>query len=122
MKFMMPRNRTLATKMGHTIEFKKGELTHVPPECHDEVIAVGGVPETEIEEDKRNENERPANPLEVKAEVFKVFEAMKLKNDSKEFTAGGLPHPRAILQRLGWVVDAKERDALWAEFTQAEKD
>ncbi len=122
MKFVMPRDRTIATKMGHTIKFVKGELTHVPSECHDEIIAVGGVPEHEIEEDARGANERPENPLEAKAEAFKVFEAMKLKNDSKEFTAGGLPHPRAILQRLGWAVDAKERDALWAEFVQAEKD
>lgn len=122
MKFVMSRNRILATKMGHTIDFKKGELTHVPPECYDEVIAVGGVPETEIEEDVRGANERPEDPLEVEAAVFKVFEAMKLKNDSKEFSAGGLPHPRAIQQRLGWAVDAKERDALWAKFTQAEKD
>ena len=47
MKFIFYRDKVVATTMGHVIGFKKGEPTHVPPECIKEVIAAGGMPEDE---------------------------------------------------------------------------
>lgn len=122
MKFILNRNRTLATTMGHTIEFRKGEPTHVPPECRAEVIAIGAVSETELEDDLKPEHGRPVDPLAVEAAVFEAFEKLVLKNDSKEFTAAGLPHPKALERILGWRIDAGERDTLWAKFNQRDKD
>ena len=120
MKFMMPRNRVISFKMGHTIDFKKGELVHVPPECYDEAISLGGVPEHEIEETPQDANARPADPLKAKKAIFDAFTEIKLRNDTKDFTAGGVPHPKTLLRVLGWQVDAKERDTLWSEFMQIE--
>ena len=122
MKFMLNRDRTLATTKGHTIEFKKGELVHVPPECYDEVIAIGAQPETELEEKEDTGPRRPDNELEVEKQVFDAFEALMLKNDREAFTAGGAPHPKALSAELGWSINAKERDALWTKFQQLSKD
>lgn len=122
MKFVLNRNRTLATTMGHTIEFRKGEPTHVPPECYHEAIAIGAISESEIEEDTKPQHGRPVDPTAVKVAVFDAFEKLVLKNDSKDFTAAGLPHPKALERILGWRIEAGERDTLWAEFNQREKD
>lgn len=120
MNFVLNRNRVVASVHGHAIRFEKGVPTHVPPECYQEIIAIGGVPETEIEEPVVPENTRPSDPFAMKKAVFKVFEDIKLRNQREDFTAGGLPHPKALERELGWKVDAKERDALWAEFMKAE--
>jgi len=122
MKFALNRDRILATTKGHTIEFKKGELTHVPPECYDEAIAIGAVPESEIEDDANTGPRRPESELELRQQVFAAFDAMVLKNEREDFTAGGAPHPKALSARLGWRIDAKERDTLWAAYQQRDKD
>lgn len=122
MKFMLNRDRTLATTKGHTLEFKKGQLVHVPPECHQEVIAIGAVPEHELEEEEKVVGARPEDPIEAEKALFAVFKDMVLRNERKEFTAGGVPHPKAIEKYLGWTVDAKERDQMWQKFQQADKD
>lgn len=122
MKFAMPRNRTIVSLCGLSIEFKKGELTYVPPAMYAEVIAVGGVPENEIEEDELPP--APATPAELierEAKMFSAFEAIVLRGNRDDFTAGGVPHNSVLARELGWSVQAKERDAAWVKF-QASKD
>lgn len=121
MKFTLGRNRIFASVMGHTIEFVKGEATHVPNECHAEVMAIGAIPEEDIPEQELQANERPRDPTAVERAVFAVFEKMVLRNDSTEFSAGGMPHPKSLEKHLGWKVDARERDDLWKKFQQVDK-
>jgi hypothetical protein len=114
---MLPRNRTIASTCGLSIEFKKGEFHLVPPAMYAEVIAAGGVPETEIPDDEKP----PAPPTpeslaEREVLLFAAFEDMAKKNARNEFTAGGMPHLGPLAQRLGFSVEAKERDAAWAKF------
>ena len=52
MRFQLHRNKVVASKFGHTIEFVKGQLVHVPKEAWEEVVAVGAVPESELPEDE----------------------------------------------------------------------
>jgi hypothetical protein len=123
MKFMMSRDRTIASTCGISIGFKKGVLQLVPPAMYTEVLAAGGVPEDEIPED-----EMPGAPTspealaDREAALFKAFETITLKNEREDFTAGGTPHSTVLSRMLGWSVMAKERDAAWVKFTAGKDD
>lgn len=124
MKFVFHRARTVSSVFGHSIAFEKGVPTHVPPEMYREVMAVGGVPEDELDLDKPAPTgpQEPVDPVERKAAIFAAYEAMALRNKREEFTAGGQPHLKALAKQLGWSVADKERDLTWAEFKTADKD
>lgn len=117
-KFMLPRNRTIASTCGLSIEFKKNELTLVPPAMFAEVIAAGGVPENELtEDDLPKKADTPDALVEREKAMFKAFEDIVARNVREEFTAGGMPHNKVLSEKLGWSVNAKERDAAWVKFT-----
>jgi hypothetical protein len=118
MKFVFNRARTVSSKYGHTIFFEKGTPTHVPPEMYQEVLAVGGTPEEDIDLDppKPEGVEEPTDPVARRAALFTAFEALSLRGKREDFTAGGQPHPKALAKELGWQVSNKERDLMWVEF------
>lgn len=122
MKFVMPRNRTLASTCGLSIEFKKGELTLVPPAMYAEVIAAGGVPESELSEDELPKGKpTPEDLAEREAQIIKACEKLFTANVRDDFTAGGVPTLPALGRELGWTPAAKERDTAWVKF-MADKD
>lgn len=122
MRFMLSRNRTIASTCGLSIEFKKGELHLVPPAMYAEVIAAGGVPEDEIPEDEMPKGvATPAELAQREEAMFKAFEAIILRGSREDFTAGGAPHNAVLSRELGWAVAGKERDTAWAKF-KASKD
>lgn len=118
MKFVLHRNRVVASTMGLSIHFKKGEPSYVPPFMYPEVIAAGGVPEEELDDDdlKTGNPNKPSDPDAQTLAIFEVFEKLALRNVREEFTAGGQPHLSVLAKELGWNVTAKERDVAWAEF------
>jgi hypothetical protein len=116
MKFILNRNKTVVSTLGHAIEFKKGEPTHVPPEMWPAVQAIGAIPEDELPEEKVADTKEPADPIERKKAIFKAFEQMVLVNDRESFTGTGAPHAKALEAQLGFKIDSKERDALWQAF------
>lgn len=118
MKFVMQRNRVVASVMGLAIEFEKGVPVSVPPYMYNEVIAAGAVPESELSDDelKTGNPDEPIDPAKRKAAVIDAFNLIVLRNVREEFTAGGMPHQSVLAKELGWSVSAKERDVLWAEF------
>lgn len=124
MKFVFHRDRTVSSTSGHSIAFKKGEPTHVPPEMVRDVIAVGGVPEDETfdpdAEDKSKSTE-PTDPEVRRSEAYAAFKVIVEGGKREDFTAGGQPHPKALKALLGWPLNGKERDALWVDFNKAEK-
>jgi hypothetical protein len=119
MKFVMNRSRVV-TGFGHSVEFVKGEPTHVPPELYREVLAVGGAPEGEVDTDpvKPTAPGEPGDPLAREAALFEAFETLALANKRGSFTAGGTPHPKALKDLLGWDAPTAERDAAWTKFVQ----
>lgn len=122
MKFKLPRNRTIASTCGISIEFKKGEFHLVPPAMYAEVIAAGGVSEEEMLDDEPVKTpSAPELAAEREAAIFKAFETTVLKNLPTEFTAGGMPHVGIVSTLTGWPVQAKERDTLWVKFQSREK-
>ncbi len=123
MKFMMNRNRTIASTCGLSIEFKKGELHLVPPAMYAEVIAAGGVPEHELEEAEQPvAGAKPASLEERKAQMMEAFKRIVLRADRDEFTAGGTPHGAVLSREVGWTIVTKERDAAWVEFQNKSDD
>lgn len=118
MEYIAPRNMTVTSKSGRSVEFVKGEPTFAPPQMHAELIAAGVVPAEELPEpDTGDEPQAPVVPDERKAAVFAAFEKILLRNKRNDFAATGAPHLAVITKTLGWEFnDAKERDALWNEF------
>lgn len=120
MRFIMPRNRVVSTTLGHSIEFKKGEPTQVPPALYDIVQQHGAVPEEELPEDTKPQSKIPTDPAERSAQIQTAIELLVLRNSSQEFTAGGAPHAKVLSAELGWPVDASERDVEWVKFQRAD--
>ena len=111
MKFIFYRDKVVATTMGHVIGFKKGEPTHVPPECIKEVIAAGGMPEDEEfnPDEKPDGIVEPTDPVERQKAIFAAFEAIAKRGKREEFTAGGTPHQKALALELGWQLQADRK-------------
>lgn len=122
MKFILNRDRVVASALGHSVSFKKGEATHVPPEMYAEVIAAGATPEEEITEDIVPKPDHPTDPAEREAALFEAFEALALRNDSADFTAGGVPRDGVLEKAVGFKVSAKEREAAWTKFKIGKED
>lgn len=121
--FVMNRDLTLNSIHGHTIAFKKGETTHVPPVLVKEVVAAGGLPpdgEQVVLEDPAKKDKGPEDADERTLLIFDAFKAILERGNREDFTAGNAPHAKAVTKVLGWDVSAAERDAAWAEFQKAE--
>lgn len=122
MKFILNRDRTVATTLGHSVSFKKGEATHVPPELYAEVIATGAVPEEDLPDEVVKKPDFPTDPAEREAALFEAFEALALRNDPADFTAGGSPRDGVLEKAVGFKVSAKEREAAWTKFKIGKDD
>lgn len=121
MKFALHRDLVLPTTVGHTIEFKKGVLIHVPLEAHKEVIAVGAVPEHELPEAAVSNSREPKDPVEREKALMIAFEYIHTENRRDDFAGNGMPSANAILEHAGFRIEPKERDMLWTKFLQADK-
>lgn len=116
MKFTSHRNMTVSSTLGHTIVFEKGVAIHVPREMHQAVIEKGAIPEEHIDEPEIAPVAEPTDPAERKAKIFEAFAAMVVRGDRESFTGTGLPQKQALASQLGFILDNKERDALWHEY------
>ena len=122
MRFLLHKNKTVTSTLGHTIEFIKGELTHVPKEMWPAVIAVGAVPEDELPEDATPKKDVVLDASDRKTLIFAAFEQIVTKGDRDAFTGNGSPHAKVVSEVVNFTVDAKERDAAWAEFRQGKDE
>jgi len=115
-KFTTNRDKVLSSVLGHTIEFKKDVPTFVPKELWSEVQAIGAIPEDELPETVKAATAEPDDPTARKKMIFDGFTALVEGAQRESFSAVGTPHVKAIAAQIGFVLDAKERDALWQEF------
>jgi hypothetical protein len=116
MRFMLHRNRTIASTCGISIEFTKGEFHLVPPAMYAEVIAAGGVPETELDENDKPKAADPDAAAKREAALFAAFETVAKRNARNDFTAGGFPHLSVLAKIVTFEVEAEERDTAWVKF------
>lgn len=117
--FVLHRNHTVTSTMGHAIEFKKGQPTSVPREAFKDVQAVGAVPADELDEVELPKVEEVLDPEDRKAMIFAAMEQLVTKGDRESFTGSGSPHAKAVSELAGFTVNAEERDAMWLAFRQA---
>lgn len=123
MMFKLPRNRTISSTCGISIEFKKNQFHLVPPDMFEEVLAAGGISEKEIlEEDLPKRPDSPAEIEQREQAMFEAFEKIVLHGQREDFTAGNVPQLYAIQRYTKWPVMAKERDEVWEKFQQLERN
>lgn len=113
MNFVMHRDRVVPTRLGRAYGFEKGVPLHVPPECWADVQAAGAVPEDELPDDSETKSDVPQGPERAK-KIQDAIKAMVLRGQRNDFTASGAPNAGVLSANLGFVVDAKERDTVWA--------
>lgn len=123
MKFTMPIDKVVATRAGHTIDFKTGVPTHVPKEAWREVQAAGAVPEDQEAVQVARKAAVAAqtivdDPVERRARMFEAFTSMVERNKRGDFGASGAPHQKVVESIVGFDITAQERDSLWVEFQQ----
>ena len=117
MDYIAPRNMTVVSKSGRSVEFEKGKPTYAPSQMHAELIAMGVVPAEEIPEPVDDGlPKEPTVPTEREAAVFAAFEALMLRNTRGDFAGTGAPPAAVLSKKLGWTLDGTERAAAWAKF------
>lgn len=119
MDFILNRDHTLCTTLGHTIEFKKGEPVHVPHEVWTHVQAIGATPVEDLPALKVNATAEPEDPVARREAIMAGFAAMVEGGKRESFMASGSPHVKALASQIGFLIDNKERDALWTAFMQS---
>jgi len=113
MKFVMPRDITIPSIFGHSVEFKKGVPTHVPPKLWPEAMAADGVAEdTELV----LEAEKEQTAAERLKQIFMAYEEIMKRGEPNDLAKGGEPHARVVSGLVGFSVSVAERDSSWAAF------
>lgn len=117
------RNYTLSTTKGHSITFKKGERTWIPPIIVQDAMAIGVILEEQVEvlaaEAARSE---AMSDDKRREQVFAAFEKLMLRNNRGDFTASGLPHPKKMAEFINFEIGEKLRDDLWKQYNQMKSD
>jgi hypothetical protein len=121
MSIMMvcPRDYTLRTRMGHTVEFVGGEPTPVPEAAYAEALAKNILPV------KVKDNEKPVfehATAEITgtlrdALIFQTIDEIVKENTTEDF-GGGVPKAAAISARIGIAVAQNEAAKYWTMYKQ----
>lgn len=123
--YVLNRNYTHRSLLGHSVEFKKGEPVFVPPILEKEVVAIGA---------QRVDGENPAVVEEVKKaeevlsdeqrkeELYAAFDLIVERNDSGDFTAQGIPTVKAVEKIVSFNVDKKEVVDTYGEYRVAKQE
>jgi len=117
-QFTLHRNHTLRTSKGHSILFKKGEPTWVPPLCVEDVVAIGAVP-VDGEVDVIPADAAPKaelTPAERKQKITDAIGILLARNERGDFTGNNMPHCKKLQAITDFEVSTDERDEVWREF------
>lgn len=122
--FVSNRDITVSSTLGHSLDFKKGVPTHVPPIMRKICIERGILPVEGVEEAvvMLEEAERgpklhlaPDDVDERKEAIEKACREIAKRNHSDDFTGGGIPNANAVTAALGWKVNQVEIREIWKE-------
>lgn len=114
---------------GHSINFKKGEPTWVPPLLVPGAVAIGAQPVDGEHVDVLPPEETPSaelTPQERETLMFAAFEELEGRNGKSpdyrdDFNAQGLPNVKALSAITGFTPSAKERNEVWQKYREARK-
>lgn len=132
-EFVSNRNIVVrSAKSGMSVKFVKDVPTYVPPKMHAEVMEKGIMPVDgkgkaldSNEVGKLVETQDPHIVLapedsdERSEKILDVIKALVKRNNSDDFTGGGMPSHKSITAVLGWKVDVKEVKRVWEEHRRA---
>lgn len=121
MKFTMHTDKIVASRSGHTIQFVKGEPTHVPKEAWEDVTAAGGIASDQDKLHEKPKVEDEIDPANRETVIMEAFAKLVDKNARDDFSANGIPTTKALLRETTLKVDPKELGQLWAKFRQGVK-
>ena len=117
MNYTSYRDITVASTCGLSIELKKGVSTKCPPGMHDELLALGCVPDSPPPEPEAGAAPvAPTGAAEKYEALCKAFKKIALRNERTDFNAAGVPHASVLAAEMGYTTNAKERDAAWAKW------
>lgn len=127
MKFANPlkKARTIASLLGHTIEFpgREGEklhFVHVPDVLIPECVNAGLATEEDLPEQEESKvPQRPASPEEVKSQLFDAFEMLVKAGERDSFSGNGKPKVKAVQSLVGWEVDNATLTDAWSAYQLA---
>ena len=123
--YVLNRNYTHRSLLGHSVEFKKGEPVFVPPILEKEVVAIGaqrvdGENPAVVEEIKKAEE--ALSDDQRKEELYAAFDLIVERNDSGDFTAQGIPTVKAVEKIVSFNVDKKEVVDTYGEYRVAKQE
>ncbi len=122
-EFVLHRNYTHRSTLGHIITFVKGEPVWVPPALHKEVTAFGAEKVDGDQVDLLGEEKKEITPLtpdERREQLLAAFELIKERNNRSDFTGQGLPSIAALRRIVDFDLDKKEVELLWREVEQGQ--
>lgn len=116
-EFVLNRSHTLRTTNG-VITFVKGQPTSVPRDMERDAVSIGAVPvDGEFDTSDPVTPEKPVlHGIEREEELYAAFALIAEKNDSKEFTAQGVPTIKAVEKIVSFDVDRSEVVEAWGEY------
>ena len=122
MRYKLNRDMTFSSTVGISMEMKKGEFHFVPSPLVPQVVAAGGVPETEVEDEAQAPASTiPTDPDARKKAVYTAFEVIIARNARDDFTAANSPSVDAVKRELGWSMTKRDLAEAWASFAQQTK-
>jgi hypothetical protein len=116
---VLNRDFVLTTTKGHSVAFKKGEPTHVPPAIYQEALGIGAMPpdgEAPQVEDEGKKAQAPSDPAERGPLILAAIEKLVETNERDDFTAAGSPAVDAVTKLVGFKVQAKEVATVWQAY------
>lgn len=118
MKYTAPRDMTVSSTCGLSVELKKGEPKMCSPEMHDDLVQAGCIPSEALPEPEvaAGKTAEPTNKAARYDAICVAFKAVALRNVREEFNAVGAPHAAVLATELGWSISGKDRDAAWAKW------
>ena len=118
-EYVLNRDFVLRTTMAHTIAFKKGEPTWVPPIIEKEAIAIGAERadngKTDILVPEANSKSQMTFE-ELREALFAAFDLLVEKNESDDFTAQGVPKVAVVEKMIETDIDRKDLVEAWTEY------
>ena len=124
-EFVLNRNYTHRSLLGHIINFKKGEPTFVPPLLVREVTGIGAEQVDGTKVDLLDEEVHEAVPLDLmerKEALIAAFELLEQRNARGDFTGQNRPANKALREICGFEVANAERDEVWQEYIETKAD
>lgn len=117
-EFVLNRNHSMRSLYGHVIDFKKGQPVYVPPICAREAASIGAeCVDGKVDAlDPEADVAVPMSPDERQESVLAAFKLLEERNGRNDFTGNGAPAVPALEKILGFDVDKKEVNLLWAEY------